>query len=138
MIWEIIASVSAAISVIIAVLTYLVDRKTKKKAETIHAIDHVLDSYYKYKDKKGKEPKKDYNFYVEFLSIVERFATDVNEGVLSRKTAKKRLSIFLTKEYENKMKEIIIQRREQFSRENYYEQIEKLIKYMNYNTKKKG
>ena len=50
MIWEIIASISAALSIFVAVATYLFDRKTKKKADTIHAIDHVLDSYYKYKD----------------------------------------------------------------------------------------
>ena len=130
MIWEIIASISTALSVIIVVVTYMVDRKTKKKADTIHAIDHVLDSYYKYKDDKRKDPNKDYNFYVEFLSIVERFATDVNEGVLLKKTVKNRLSIFLVNEYEKNMKEIIAQRRKQFSRDSYYEQIEKLIEYL--------
>lgn len=130
MIWEIIASISAALSIFVAVATYLFDRKTKKKADTIHAIDHVLDSYYKYKDDKRKDPQKDYNYYVKFLSIVERFATDVNEGVLLKKTVKNRLSIFLTNEYEKHMKEIISQRRKQFSRESYYEQIDRLIKYM--------
>lgn len=128
MVWEFIASVSAALSVIIAVITYWLDRKNKKKAKTISAIDHVLDSYYKYV--KGKEPKNNYNNYVKFLSIVERFATDVNEGVLFKKIVKNRLSIFLINEYDKNMKEIILQRRKQFSRESYYGQIEKLIKKM--------
>ena len=128
MIWEIISSVAAALSVIAAVVIYLIDRKTKKKADTIHAVDHVLDSYYEYA--RGKDPKKDYQDYVKFLSIVERLATDANEGVLSKKTVKNRLSIFLVNEYERNMQEIIIQRRKQFSRESYYGQIEKLIEYL--------
>ena len=128
MIWEIIASVATALSVMFAVATYWIDRKTKKKTETIHAVDHILDSYYEYV--KGKDLKKDYNDYVKFLSIVERFATDANEGVLSRKTVKKRLSIFLVNEYDKNMREVILQRRKQFSRESYYEQIERLIKYL--------
>ena len=128
MIWEIISSVAAAFSVIIAVVTYWVDRKNKIKAETIKAVDHILDSYYEYA--KGKDSTQDYNDYVRFLSIVERFATDANEGVLSKKTIGNRLSLFLVKEYNEKMKEIIIQRRNQFSRNSYYGQIEKLIQYL--------
>jgi hypothetical protein len=77
---------------------------------------------------RGKDMNKDYHDYVKFLSIVERFATDVNERVLIKKIVKTRLSIFLANEYQNHLKELIIQRRKQFSREGYYEQIEKLIR----------
>ena len=128
MIWEIISSVAAAISVIIAVAAYLHDSCNKKTAETIHAVDRVLDSYYELA--KGKNPKTDYDDYVKFLSIVERFATDANEGVIKKNLIKKRLSIFLINEYEQHLKGIITQRRKQFSRESYYKQIEDLIKYL--------
>ncbi len=126
MIWDIASSVVAAISLVFAVITYLIDRHNKKKADTIQAIDRIFDSYYELA--RGKDINKDYHDYVKFLSIVERFATDVNERVLIKKIVKTRLSIFLANEYQNHLKELIIQRRKQFSREGYYEQIEKLIR----------
>ncbi len=123
--WDVVSSVATAISVVFAVITYLIDKSNRKKAETIHAIDRVLDSFYELV--KGKNLKDNYHDYVKFLSIVERFATDVNENVLSRKLVKTRMSIFLKNEYESHLKELIIQRRKQFSRESYYMQIEDLI-----------
>lgn len=124
MIWEIISSIATAVSVIIVVITYWRDSHNKKRADTINAIDHVLDSYHDL-------PKdRDYQKYVKFMSIVERFATDANERVLMKSLIKKRISIFLIEEYDQHMKEIITQRRKQFKRDTYYSQIEKLIAYL--------
>ena len=64
------------------------------------------------------------------MSVVERFATDVNERVLLKRIVKKRLSILLVSEYEKNLKGLIDQRRKQFSRVSYCEQIEKLIDYL--------
>lgn len=124
MIWEVVSSIAAAVSVIIAVITYGIDSRNKKRADTINAIDHVFESYYKL-------PKnREYLEYVKFMSIVERFATDANEKVLKKSLIKKRLSIFLIEEYEKSMKDIITQRRKQFNRDSYYSQIEELISYL--------
>ena len=124
MTWEILSSIATAASVIFAVITYWVDSCNKKRADTINAIDHIFDSYHEL-------PKdRDYHEYVKFMSVVERFATDANEGVLIKKIIKKRLSIFLIEEYDRHMKEIITQRRKQFKRDSYYNQIDDLIKYL--------
>ena len=128
MVWEIIASVATALSVIVAVITYVTDHHFKKRAATIHAIDRVLDAYYEYV--RDKDPNKDYKEYTKFMSIVERIAADANERVILKKLIKARLSILLINEYDKHMKNIIDQRRNQFSRNSYYQQIEKLIQYL--------
>ena len=123
-IWEIISSIATAASVVIVVITYCVDFHNRKKSETIKAVDQVLNSYYDL-------PKdRDYHEYVKFMSGIERFAVDANENILIKRLIKKRLSIFLINEYEQNMKEIISQRRKQFNRDSYYDQIDTLIKYL--------
>lgn len=129
MIWEIISSVATATSVIIAVVTFLIDIHNKKRSATIQAVDQVFDAYYQYV--KGKDPNKDgYNDYIAFLSIVDRLAIDANENVLSRKITKSRLSILIISEYDKHMHFIIKQRRKQFKRDTYYKEIDKLVDYL--------
>ena len=61
------------------------------------------------------------------MSKVERFALSVNEGVYCKKVVKNQASIFLKNQYDGFMKELIAQRRNQFNRDSYYANIEKLI-----------
>lgn len=61
------------------------------------------------------------------MSKVERFATSVNNKLYNRKIVKDRTSIFFKEQYHRFMEEIIIQRRKQFKRDNYYHNIEELL-----------
>ena len=126
MIFEMISVGLSATTVIVAAATFIVDFKRKKKTETLEKINEIFDEYYKIKN---KDINMFYSDYVTYLSNLERFARSVNEGVYYKKIVKSNLSIMLTEQYKKSLKEIIEQRRKQFERDSYYENIEIMISY---------
>lgn len=122
--WDMIASFLSAISIMIAVYTYVDGVRRKKTADTLAEIDNILEAYYSLS---GTDVSRNYKELVSYMSKVERFATSVNAGLYNKKIVEDRASIFLKEQYRRFMEEIITQRRKQFKREDYYHNIEKLV-----------
>lgn len=123
--WDMIAAFLSAISIMIAVYTYIDGVRRNKKADTLAEIDNILEAYYSLS---GTDVSRNYKELVSYMSKVERFATSVNEGLYNKKIVKEHASIFLKEQYRRFMAEIITQRRKQFNRDNYYHNIEELVK----------
>lgn len=121
-----ISDLIAAVSIIVTMGTFLAQHIRTIRVETIHQLNDLFDYYYT--ELQGKTVNTNYLDFVKYMSRLDRFAVAVNEGIYCKGMVKKRASILLTKQYDEFMKGIITQRRAQFHRENYYENIEKLIK----------
>lgn len=81
-----------------------------------------------YQPLKKKTIKEDYNDFVDYMRRVEHFAIGVKDNFYSKKVVKKQASFFFANQYNRFMKEIITQRRKQFKRNDYYKNIEDLVK----------
>ena len=120
-----VSTLVSAIAVIVTVVTFLINFIRTKKVETMQEIDKIFDL----RDKlSGEDTNKNYLELVDYMRSVERFAIGVNEKLYYKSLVKKQLSIVLKKQYQTFMKELIDQRRKQFKRDDYYINIEKLIK----------
>lgn len=119
-----ISNVLSAISIMVAVITFLVNFVRTKKVETMREIDKLFELS---GELKGKTVRDDYQDYVAYMREVERFAIGVNEGLYYRSVVSRQASILLFNQYDNFIREIIEQRRKQFKRADYYQNIEKLM-----------
>ena len=123
---ETIPVIIAAFSLIFAVVSFLFERKQTKSYETLNRVESLMEQYYEKLRNKGVNDH--YADYVKYLGELDRFARGVNEGVYSKRIVKRHASIFLKMQYESFAKKLIADRRKQFGRESYYENIEQLIK----------
>ena len=119
-----ISNVLSAISIMVAVITFLFNFVRTKKVETMREIDKLFELS---GELKGKTVRDDYQDYVAYMREVERFAIGVNEGLYYRSVVSRQASILLFNQYDNFIREIIEQRRKQFKRADYYQNIEKLM-----------
>ena len=118
----------SAISVIVAVATFLINFYRNRKVETIRALNEIYELYYS--SLQDKTVHDNYKDYVKYMSHVDRFAVAITENLYDRQLVKKRASIFFTNQYEEFMKEIRDQRRKQFKRDDYYNNIDKMMQYL--------
>ena len=123
--WDIIGAVCSLATVLVAVVTYMIDFHRRKKLETLKELDALWELY---QPLKGKKINENYEEYVAYMRKVEHFAAAVEERVYHKKVVKKRASIFFASQYQRFMKDIIEQRRKQFGRDDYYSSIEKMVK----------
>jgi hypothetical protein len=122
--WDMIGAVCSLATVLVAVVTYMIDFHRRKKLETLKELDALWELY---QPLKGKKINENYEEYVAYMRKVEHFATAVDEKVYNKRVVKKRASIFFTSQYQRFMKDIIAQRRKQFGRDDYYNSIEKMV-----------
>ncbi len=125
---EIAAILISAVSVLVAVATFLISFYQNRKVETIKALNEIFDFYYC--SLRDKTMHDDYKEYVKYMSQVDRFAVAVNERLYDKKLVKKRAGIFFANQYEGFMKEIRDQRRRQFKRNDYYSNIDEMMRYL--------
>ena len=110
--WECIGHITALVSVIIGVVTYVCDKVIERRNLTIEKVGNLLDEYHdKYKDLTIREH---YQEHVRFLSRIEQFCIAVDSGVYSRWIIKKFGSKFLSSIYEKYKDNVIQKRRQQF------------------------
>ena len=115
--WECIGHITALVSVIIGVVTYVCDKVIERRNLTIEKVGNLLDEYHdKYKDLTIREH---YQEHVRFLSRIEQFCIAVDSGVYSRWIIKKFGSKFLSSIYEKYKDNVIQKRRQQFGEDNY-------------------
>lgn len=122
--WEMVGVIVSAVSIVVAVCTYVDGVRQKKNVDTLEVIDNIFELYYSLP---GTDTNRNYRELVSYMSKVERFAISVNEGLYNKKIVEKRVSILLRENYRIFMKEIIAQRRAQYKRADYYHNIEKLV-----------
>ena len=125
MVLEVISLAISSISVLVAVITFLITHNRTKKVETIQQLDSIFDRYYTINKKSINEL---YMPWVALLSKVERFAAAYNGGILDKTTVKKRASTFLCKLYDERLEKLIEDRRDQFHKPDYYMNTEMMIK----------
>lgn len=125
MVWEIISLAISTISIVVAVVTFLISHFRTKRVETLQRLDALFDGYYAVSKKSVKECYKE---WAGLLSRVERFAAAYNGGVYNKRIIKNRASTFLCKLYNDHLQELIIQRRKQFKKGDYYHNTEVMVK----------
>lgn len=118
------SDILSAVSILVGVITFLIHFVRTKKVETMKEIDKIFELS---DELKGKTVRNNYEDYVAYMREVERFAIGVNEKLYYRCMVKRQVSILLCNQYDDFMKDIINQRRKQFKRTSYYQNIEKLI-----------
>ena len=121
----IVASLLSLLSIIVAVATFLLDRKRTKKVETIKKLNEIFDRYY---DLRGLDLNDDYKEFCAFTSDFSRFAYAVNERVYDEKVVIEKASRLLESIYESFLKDVIEKHRVQFKDDTYYQEIDTLMK----------
>ncbi len=113
------------ISIAVAVITFFVTRHRTQKVETLQKIDELTEGYY---DVRDKDVSKDYKEYVSYLSKLDRFAKAVNQHVYMERVVKKHDLFFKTLYQHGFIQKLVPQRRKQFKRESYYQDLEIMLK----------
>ena len=129
MISDIISAVSAviaAVSVFITVKQFNKQQKQEKFAATTAEISKIFSSYY---DKGLGDAKLNEHYcdFVGYMSQISRFAAYYNKDVYDKDLTNERMSILMKENYNSFMERLIEDRRKQFSRENYYSEIETML-----------
>ena len=122
---EIISLGISTVSILVAVITFLITHSRTKKVETIQQLDDLFDRYYAINKKSVDEH---YMSWVALLSKVERFAAAYSGRILNKKLVKSRASTFLCKLYDENLKSLIENRRGQFHKPDYYMKTEDMVK----------
>ena len=113
-------------SVIVTIVVFCDSRRRERRAETFKAINELYEFYYKIGE---FDIDKNYKKSTWFVSKIDRFAASYLEKMYDKKLVKDRVASYLKRlYYEKGMRELIIQRRKQFNREEYYDSIEKMLR----------
>ena len=121
---ELISIAVSALAIVVSIVLFWIDFQRRKKTETLQELNHIFDLYYSLP---GKDTNKNYKDLVVFMSHLDRFAVAVNTNIFDKKTVKTRAGILMDSVYKEFVKEIAEQRRQQFHREDYYEDTIQMI-----------
>lgn len=139
--WTAIGSIGAAISVIIAVVSIVMNNKRTEKQATYDAFKQFKKDVEGYENKihsyktseikeiiehKNDQRQSDWNTIKLYLSAVERFSVGVNEKIFCAKIVDKMGGYFLYEMY-NLIYPIIVFKREQDKNDRIYEEFKKMV-----------
>ena len=129
MIWNAVSSVLSLAAVVVAVTTFLLDRKRTQRVETIEELNQIFSRYYEIRD---LDLDTNYRTFCSFVSYLDRFAYAVNCGVYDKKIVAKRASRLFDQIDKTFMRSVIKKRREQYKKvisenEPYYKEIDIML-----------
>ena len=126
---ELASNIIAAISVLVAGLTFVFDKIVARKQRTIEKLIELRTFYHD--SIAGNKNKKEDDYYrkcVKFFGNVEELCSGAFTGYYSQSVIKKTGSRFITLLYNNYKEYLIAQRRAQFHNDDYYQNLENLVK----------
>ena len=121
---NIVASLLSLLSIVVAVATFLSDRRRTKRVETIKELNKIFERYYMIKDLNLND---NYKEFCSFVSDFSRFAYAVNERVYDEKVVIEKASRLIESMYESFLKSVIEKHRKQFKDDTYYQEIDVLM-----------
>mgnify|MGYP007070188010 CR=1 FL=1 len=113
-----------AISILVAVVFFFLDRQQTKKVNTIQELNQLFDRYYKLRDLSLNEH---YAEYSAFTSEISRFAYAVKKRVYDKKIVKDRASRLFMQMEGTFLRSVIEKHRSQFKNDHYYSEIDELL-----------
>ncbi len=127
--WTIISSVLSLAAVVVAVATFLSDRKRTQRVETIEELNHIFSRYYEIRD---LDLNTNYRTFCSFVSHLDRFAYAVNNGVYNKKIVAERASRLFDHMDKTFMRSVIDKHREQYKNvisggDPYYKEIDIML-----------
>lgn len=126
---ELASNIIAAISVLVAALTFAFDKIVARRQRTLEKLVELRTYYHdSIADDKNKKEIDYYRKCVKFFGNVEELCSGVFTGYYSQNIIKKNGSRFITMLYNNYKEYLIDQRREQFHNDDYYKNLENLVK----------